>query len=112
MKLLFNESQPPENSSDSDEDNDAGQENNFEIPDPQVRDESLECGNSVEIIDEISEEECIIISSDENDPGVIVISSDSNHDSDETYCEDIENIDSQENSESQSQSLLKYHSSM
>ena len=43
MKLLFNESQPLEISSNSDEDN-------FEISNPQDRDGSLECKNSVEII--------------------------------------------------------------
>ena len=42
LKLLFNESQPPENSSDSGEDNNTSKENNFEIPNPQDRDELLE----------------------------------------------------------------------
>ena len=53
-----------------------------------------------------------MFSSDEHDenPGAIVISSDS----DETYCEDLENMPPQteeEESDSESQSLLKYYSS-
>ena len=79
------------------------------IPETQDNDDDLSDENSVEIIDNSKDEECIIITSDEqNDEEnsyVIFISN-----SDETYFEDLENMESQEESVSQTQSLLMCYS--